>query len=179
MLERIASGQVDPRASALALPRLAAPASERTFVGRRAELAQLRTGIGPRRRRGNFVDQVIAAKARHAYEARVDDLECELSLAEGDGEPERVLELRDELARLERELARGVALGGRSRPGSDVERARISVTRAIRLARGRSVDVAPDAGRFLALRIRTGTYCCYSTAEQRWPSHQPLRDHPR
>jgi hypothetical protein len=120
-------------------------------------------------RRGYFADDVFDARARRAYAARVDEMECELSRAEADGDPERVLELRDELARLERELARGIGLGGRSRKVSDVERARISVTRAIRLALGRIAEAAPDAGRVLGLRIRTGTYCCYAATEPRRP----------
>jgi tetratricopeptide (TPR) repeat protein len=116
-------------------------------------------GVG--RQRGHFVDRVFDARARQAYEARVDDLERELSRAEADGDPERVLDLRDELSLVERELTRGVGLGGRSRQISDVERARVSVTRAIRLALGRMADVAPTAAGTLARRIRTGTYCCY------------------
>jgi non-specific serine/threonine protein kinase len=121
------------------------------------------------RKPGHFVDEVFDAKARQAYAARVDDLQCELSRAEADGDPERVLELRDELARLERELARGIGLGGRRRQVSDVERARISVTRAIRLALGRIAEAAPGAARVLGRRIRTGTYCCYAPNERRWP----------
>jgi tetratricopeptide (TPR) repeat protein len=118
--------------------------------------------IGGTLRRGHFVDKVFDSKARQAYEARVEDLECALSRAEADGDPERVLELRDELALLEQELARGVGLGGRSRQISDVERARVSVTRAIRLALGRIANAAPEAGATLGRRIRTGTYCCYA-----------------
>jgi hypothetical protein len=125
------------------------------------------------RRRGNFVDRVIDSKARHAYEARLDELEDELSRAEAYGDPERVLELRDERAQVEREVARGVGLGGRNRAVSDVERARISVTRAIRIGIARLAEGAPDAATVLARRIRTGTYCCYSTADDAPASARP------
>lgn len=127
------------------------------------QIAEQRAEVG--RRRGTFVDRVFDAKARQAYEVRLDELEDELSQAEADGDPERVLELRDEMAQLEREVARGVGLGGRNRAVSDVERARISVTRAIRTGLAHIAEGAPGAATVLARRIRTGTYCCYVTSD--------------
>lgn len=113
------------------------------------------------RKRRHFTEDVLDAKARRSYQRRLESLEDELSTAESDGDPERVLELRDEIEQLERELSRGIGLGGRVRQSSDVERARISVTRAIHLAMGRIAESAPEAGATLARCIRTGTYCCY------------------
>jgi hypothetical protein len=70
--------------------------------------------------------------------------------------------LQQELDSLRRELARATGLGGRSRRTSDAERARISVTRTIRLALTRIVEASPELGGELARRIRTGTFCCYA-----------------
>ena len=112
----------------------------------------------------HFTEDVVDAKARRAYQRQLHALEDELSNAEADGDPERVLELRDEIEQLERELSRGIGLGGRVRQSSDVERARISVTRTIHLAMGRIAEAAPEAGAALARCIRTGTYCCYVPA---------------
>jgi len=117
---------------------------------------------GAVRRRRGFTEDVVDAKARREYKRRLATLERELSTAETQGDPERVLELRDEINQLERELSRVIGLGGRARQSSDTERARISVTRAIHLALGRIVEVAPEAGATLAQFIRTGTWCCYA-----------------
>jgi len=61
-----------------------------------------------------------------------------------------------------RELAGAVGLGGRDRrAGSDVERARVNVTRAIRTALRRISEHDPVLGRSLDSAIRTGTFCAY------------------
>ena len=46
--------------------------------------------------------------------------------------------------------------------GSDSERARLNVTRAIRTAISRIRDRAPDAAAHLDQAVRTGTRCSYS-----------------
>jgi hypothetical protein len=54
--------------------------------------------------------------------------------------------------------------GGRGRApktGSDSERARLNVTRAIRGALKRVSDHDPALGHSLGKAIRTGTFCCY------------------
>lgn len=111
--------------------------------------------------RAGFADDVIDDRARRAYERQLDDLEAQVAAADRDGDPERALALRDDIAALERELSRAVGLGGRVRRASDAERARISVTRAIRLALGRVAEAAPTLGAELAGRVRTGTCCRY------------------
>jgi hypothetical protein len=53
-------------------------------------------------------------------------------------------------------------LGGRPRRlGSDTERARLNVTRAIRTAIARIRDRAPRIGAHLDDAVRTGTHCSY------------------
>jgi hypothetical protein len=60
------------------------------------------------------------------------------------------------------QLARAFGLGGRSRKASSAaERARLNVTRAVRAATARVIEVVPEAGRVLDQRVRTGTYCAY------------------
>ena len=62
-----------------------------------------------------------------------------------------------------RELAAATGLGGRPRQlGSDSERARLNVTRAIRSAISRIRDRAPDAAAHLDQAVRTGARCSYS-----------------
>lgn len=109
-------------------------------------------------------EDLIDVKARKSYERRLALLEDELRAAERSADPALVRERREEIEALQRELARAVGLGGRARQTSDVERARISVTRAIRLALGKIAAASPSAGAFLAARIRTGTYCLYSSS---------------
>jgi hypothetical protein len=58
---------------------------------------------------------------------------------------------------------RGPAAGGGGLPlGSESERARINVTRAIRSAIAKIRDRAPAAAAHLDQAVRTGTRCCYS-----------------
>jgi hypothetical protein len=55
-----------------------------------------------------------------------------------------------------------VGLGGRDRStASNAERARVSVTRAIRSAIERIGEQNPALGTHLDAAIRTGTYCSY------------------
>ena len=54
-------------------------------------------------------------------------------------------------------------MSGRPRQlGSESERARLNVTRAIRTAISRIRDRAPDAAAHLDRAVRTGTRCSYS-----------------
>ena len=78
------------------------------------------------------------------------------------GDDERAARAAAERDFLVRELARAVGLGGRDRRmGSASERARASVTRAIRQAMARIRAHLPPLGEHLDRAIRTGTYCAY------------------
>jgi hypothetical protein len=71
--------------------------------------------------------------------------------------------LHDALVTLTQQLAAAVGLGGRDRdPGSAAERARVSVTRAIRSAMDRLALQSPSMGAHLDATIRTGIYCSYT-----------------
>ena len=63
---------------------------------------------------------------------------------------------------LVRELAGAVDLGGRDRrAASSAERARVSVTKAIRATVRRIGEHDPNLGRELEATVRTGTFCVY------------------
>ena len=109
------------------------------------------TGAGP----------PLDADAKEAYRRRVEDLRDQIDEGERWGDPERVSRAREELDAIARELAGAVGLGGRDRPSDAGERARVSVTKAIRSAISAVAEVAPDAGAHLAATVRTGYYCAY------------------
>ena len=111
---------------------------------------------------GTLSESVLDEQARRAYRRRMGELEAQLARAEARDDPAQILELREEIAALRRELARAEGLGGRARQSSDAERARISVTRAIKLALGRIAEANPKAGAHLAHAVRTGAFCSYS-----------------
>jgi hypothetical protein len=108
-------------------------------------------------------DDVLDQQARNAYRQRLNELGQELAEAEEWNDIERASRLRAEREFLVRELTAVTGLGGRSRRlGSESERARINVTRAIRSAIARIRDRAPDAAAHLDQTVRTGTRCSYS-----------------
>src|SRR5205085_1404269 len=116
---------------------------------------------------------VLDAEAKAAYRARVRELREDIEEAESFNDPERAARAHDELAFLARELAGAVGLGGRDRKvGSDAERARVNVTRAIRTALKRIADHDPALGRSLGGAIRTGTFCAYEPP----PGDEPVWD---
>lgn len=100
--------------------------------------------------------------AREAYRRRLVEVEEDLDEARAMNDP-----VRAELAERDRdylvaELGRAVGLAGRHRSiGGDAERARTSVTRAIRYAIRRLGTEHPAVGAHLDLCIETGSYCAY------------------
>jgi hypothetical protein len=105
---------------------------------------------------------ILDPQARAAYRHRLAELDAELAEADQWHDTERASRLRAEKDFLLRELAAATGLGGRSRQlGSESERARLNVTRAIRSAISRLRDRAPDAAAHLDRAVRTGSRCCY------------------
>ena len=112
---------------------------------------------------GAPADDILDRQARTAYRQRLADLDEELAEAERWNDTERASRLRAEKDFLVRELTAATGLGGRPRPlGSESERARINVTRAIRSAISRIRDRAPDVAAHLDQAVRTGTRCSYA-----------------
>lgn len=106
--------------------------------------------------------EVIDRSARVAYEQRVRDLADEVEDAEALGDTERAALLREELDFIVEHLAAATGLGGGTRRAvSPAERARQSVTKAMKSAAARISAHSPALGRHLASTIRTGTYCIY------------------
>jgi hypothetical protein len=124
--------------------------------------------VGSRTERGLTISSglnagvLLDAEAKEAYRRRLTEIEEDIEEARDFGDAERVAQAEDERDILVRELARAVGLGGRDRQvGSASERARASVTRAIRQAMVRIQDYHPILGEHLERAIRTGTYCAY------------------
>lgn len=106
--------------------------------------------------------EMLDARAKGAYRRRLTEIEDDLQEARALGDTSRVAQAKNERDLLARELSRAVGLGGRDRRvGSAAERARASVTRAVRQAMGRIRAQHPPLGVHLERTIRTGTYCAY------------------
>lgn len=107
---------------------------------------------------GAFLDR----EAKESYRRRLGEIEQDLEEAREIGDIERAAQAQREREFLVRELARAVGLGGRDRRAtSTAERARASVTRAIRQAMDRIEQHHPALGRHLNSTVRTGTFCTY------------------
>ena len=105
---------------------------------------------------------VIDHEAREDYRRRLTELREEFDEATAWNDPERAARATSEIDALTHELAAAVGLGGRERVASSpAERARLSVTRAIRSALARIGEQSPALGSHLDATIRTGTFCSY------------------
>ena len=105
---------------------------------------------------------LLDAQAKNAYRRRLAEIDDDLEDARLLGDNERETQAEAERDFLIRELSRAVGLSGRARrAGSTSERARVSVTRAVRHAISRIRHHHPPLGEHLDRAIRTGTYCVY------------------
>jgi tetratricopeptide (TPR) repeat protein len=106
---------------------------------------------------------VLDAQAKETYRRRLTEIEEDIEEAEAFGDSERAARATVDRDYLIRELSRAVGLGGcERRTGAASERARVSVTRAVRHALGRIDEQHPQLGAHLAHAVRTGTYCAYA-----------------
>jgi hypothetical protein len=104
----------------------------------------------------------LDSEAKETYRRRLAELREELEEAESFNDPERAARTHEEIGSLERELA--VAIGVDLRDGkasSSAERARVSVTKAIRNAIKRIHEHDPILARELDATVRTGTFCVH------------------
>ena len=115
---------------------------------------------------------MLDAGAKDAYRRRLAEIEDDMEEARANNDGERAAQADVERDLLLGELSRAVGLGGRDRPtGSASERARASVTRAIRMAVNRIGEHHPSLGTHLDRAVRTGTFCAYlpdSQASTSW-----------
>ena len=101
-------------------------------------------------------------QAKTAYRERLEDLQAEVAEAEEWGDPERAAKAREEIDFIAQELSSAVGLGGRDRKAaSNAERARVNVTRTIKLAVQKIGENDPDLGHYLDRAIKTGTFCSH------------------
>jgi len=104
----------------------------------------------------------IDGAARAAYRRRAEELAAAAERAEAAGDRGGADRAREEQQALVRELAAATGLGGRARPSGDVsERARQSVTKAIKSALKRIRREHDELGRYLESTVRTGLFCRY------------------
>jgi len=105
---------------------------------------------------------MLDPRAKEAYRRRLAEIEEDIEEAQAIMDLGRATQASAERDFLVRELSRAVGLGGRDRTaGSASERARASVTRAVRQALTRIRQHHPLLGKHLDHAIHTGTYCAY------------------
>jgi tetratricopeptide (TPR) repeat protein len=106
---------------------------------------------------------LLDAQAREAYRRRLHELEEDLEEARSWNDSERAARAEQEIDALTAELAQAAGLGGRDRAlPSSAERARVSVTKAIRAAIRTVGKQCPALGDHLAASVRTGRFCSYA-----------------
>jgi len=114
-------------------------------------------------------EEILDPQARQAYKQRLSELQEELAEAQNFHDLGRSEQLAAEIDFLTHELASAVGLGGRARRvRSLAERARVNITRAIKLALHKISAHHSVLGQHLATTIKTGTYCSY-TPDPRLP----------
>jgi uncharacterized membrane protein len=106
--------------------------------------------------------EILDPQARAAYKQRLRELREELAEAQQFHDLGRSERLTEEIDFLAQELTSAVGLGGRARrAGSPAERARVSITRAIKVALRKLTEHHPALGQHLTTTIKTGAYCSY------------------
>jgi len=105
---------------------------------------------------------LLDVQAKAAYRRRLGEIDEDIEEARLLNDSGRLVQAETERDFLIRELSRAVGLGGHvRRAGSAPERARVSVTRAIRYALSRIRHHHPPLAEHLDRAIRTGVYCVY------------------
>jgi len=106
--------------------------------------------------------EILDAQAKAAYGRRLTELQEELEEARELGNEARAEKAEDEIEALGRELKGAIGLAGRDRrAASSTERARIAVTKAIRLSLNKIAENDASLGKLLSTTIKTGTVCAY------------------
>lgn len=107
-------------------------------------------------------DEILDAQARAAYRDHISGLRGELDEALSRSDVARAEHLEAEIDAVVAQLASATGLGGRARrTAGAAQRARMSVTKAVRSAVDKIQDELPLVGAHLDRSIRTGVNCCY------------------
>jgi tetratricopeptide (TPR) repeat protein len=105
---------------------------------------------------------MLDEQAKAAYRRRLSEIDDDIQESRAGHDLAREQQAEAEREFLLHELARAIGLGGRDRRANSAsERARASVTLAIRRAIAAIDDHNSHLGRHLQQTIRTGTYCAY------------------
>ena len=113
--------------------------------------------------------EMLDEQAKAEYQRRLQALEDELEEAREFRNEELIAKAEEEKEAIAHELRRAIGLAGRDRKAaSSTERARIAVTRAIRLALERISKQDRNLGKLLSTTIKTGAVCSY-TPDERFP----------
>ena len=108
---------------------------------------------------GPLLDDV----AKQQYRRRLEELAAQMDAADRAGDRAGAERLAQEFEFLTKELRSATGLGGRDRrAGSDLERARVNVTRSIKSALQRVEQADAALGEHLRDSVRTGTFCVYA-----------------
>lgn len=108
---------------------------------------------------------VLDAQAKTAYKRRLCELQDELAEAQQFHDLAHATAIQAEIDTLTHELAIALGLGGRDRKvGSSAERARSTITKAIKAAVQKIRAHHPALGHHLATHLKTGTFCQYLPA---------------
>jgi hypothetical protein len=117
---------------------------------------------------GSDAGEVLDARARAEYQARLRELKSEMDQATSFNDLGRHERLAGEAEALVRELSRAFGLGGRARrSASAVERARVNVRRRLSLALRHIRAASPVLGEHLEVSLRTGVRCVYAPPRSR------------
>jgi hypothetical protein len=116
--------------------------------------------------------ELLDDEASASYRERARELRDAIEEAQAANDLGAAEKAREELEQLEQELRRAIGLGGRARrAGANYERARISVTKAIKAALKKVAEQDAALGAHLERSIKTGQVCSYSpdpAAGLRW-----------
>jgi predicted ATPase len=122
----------------------------------------LLSGAGASIGRAGDAGEMLDAQAKQDYKRRLIELREELEERRERGDHEGGAKVESEIDFLINEMTRAVGLGGRDRrAGSAAERARLSVTRAIKAAVQKISEHHSSLGEVLGRSVRTGLFCCY------------------
>lgn len=110
----------------------------------------------------NDLGPLLDARAKAELRRRVEELRAELAEAERDNDDFRAAAARGEMEAISEQVAGALGLHGRDRTiGSQAERARAAVTKALRAAIERIGQGDPALAEILARTVRTGVFCSY------------------
>src|SRR5262249_53003085 len=122
----------------------------------------LPVGLTIRRGLSGDAGEMLDAQAKREYRRRLQDLDELLQEQRERGNHERADQIESEINFYKREIQRAVGVGGRHRrTGSNAERARLSVTSAIKTALEKISEPDGELGNLVGRSIRTGSFCSY------------------